>query len=130
MTQVTTQTPTKLRVGDQVIVTTGADKGKTGKIQALDLAKNTVLVEGVNAKLKHKKPTQTDSTAGIISVNRPIAISNVSYYLEKEKKATRLGYKWLDSTTDNTAENRPKKNKKKVARKVRFAISTGEILGS
>lgn len=130
MTQVMTQVPTKLRVGDQVIVTTGADKGKTGKIQALDLVKKTVLVEGVNAKLKHKKPAQTDSTSGIISVNRPIAISNVSYYLEKEKKATRLGYKWLDNTAGNTQENNKKQVGKKTGKKVRFAISTGEVLGS
>ncbi|MCY4381230.1 MAG: 50S ribosomal protein L24 [Proteobacteria bacterium] len=89
-------TKCRLRVGDEVIVLAGADLGKTGKVLSIDLVKQKVLVEGVNQKIKHQKATEKMAEAGIKTINLPIALSNVSYYLAKEKKPSRIGYRWSD----------------------------------
>ena len=94
------------KVGDEVVVITGSDKGKTGKILKVLKAENKVVVEGVKIVKKHQKPTGQE-TGGIVDMEAPIAASNVMIVDPKTKKRTRIGH-----TTD------PKTNKKiRIAKK-------------
>ena len=79
------------KVGDEVVVITGSDKGKTGKIVKVLRSENKVVVEGVHVVKKHQKPTGQE-TGGILDVERPIAASNVMIVDPKTKKRTRVGH--------------------------------------
>ena len=78
--------------GDTVIVIAGRDKGKTGVIQKVIPESNRVVVENVNLRKKHKKPTQQNPDGGIVEIYAPIDASNVMLYDAKAKKAGRVGY--------------------------------------
>ena len=82
----------KIKKGDTVLVITGSDKGKKGKVIVANPKKNTVIVEGVNIQTKHAKQTRT-SAAEIKHQEGPIDVSNVMYYDQKAKAPTRVGYK-------------------------------------
>ena len=82
-----------LRVGDKVIVIAGNDKGKTGTIQRVYPKLNKVVVENVNVRKKHKKPTQQNTEGSIVEVYAPIDASNVMLVDPKTKKPTRIGHK-------------------------------------
>lgn len=79
--------------GDNVIVIAGRDKGKTGTIQKVIPEQNRVVVENVNLRKKHKKPTQQNPDGGIIEIYAPIDASNVMLLDPKTKKPTRIGHK-------------------------------------
>ena len=79
--------------GDKVIVIAGKDKGKTGTIQKVDPKTNRVVVEGVNLRKKHKKPTQATPEGSIVEIYAPIDASNVMLIDPKTKKPTRVGHK-------------------------------------
>ena len=79
--------------GDKVIVIAGKDKGKTGAIQKVDPRSNRVVVEGVNLRKKHKKPTQANPEGSIVEIYAPIDASNVMLVDPKTKKPTRIGHK-------------------------------------
>lgn len=83
----------KLKKGDKVIVISGKDKGKVGNIQKALPKENKVIVDGVNVRKKHIKPTQANPEGSIQEIFAPIHVSNVMYYDEKSKKASRIGYK-------------------------------------
>ena len=84
----------KIRKGDQVIVITGKDKGKTGTVLQVVEAGNKLLVEGVNVLKKHVKPNPVKGiTGGVIDKTMPIHISNVAIYNSDTKKADRVGFK-------------------------------------
>lgn len=89
-----------LKIGDEVVVITGSDKGKKGKIISIDRKKNRVVVEGVHIVKKHQKGNG-QTTGGILDVEAPIHVSNVMIIDPKSKKRTRIGH-----TTD--------KNNKKI----------------
>lgn len=93
----TTITKIRLHKGDTVIVRTGKDKGKTGKIIATHPRTNTVTVEGMNMAKKHVKPSKVHPQGGIIDLTRPIAVSKVAAYDTATKKASKIGYK-IDSS--------------------------------
>ena len=80
------------KVGDEVVVITGSDKGKKGKILKTLKAENKVVVEGVRIVKKHQKPTGQE-TGGIIEIEAPIDASNVMIIDPKTKKPTRIGHK-------------------------------------
>lgn len=83
----------KIKKGDKVQVITGADKGTVaGVIKAIP-SKDMVVVEGVNMKKKHLKPTQQNPDGGITEFEAPIHVSNVMAYDAKAKKASRIAYK-------------------------------------
>ena len=98
----------RIKKGDTVRVIAGKDKDKEGKVIAINKAKNTVLVEGVNMITKHAKPSMANQQGGIIHQEGPIDISNVMYV--HKGKATRVGFK-MDGD-----------------KKVRFAKSTGDVI--
>ena len=74
----------KIRKNDPVIVIAGKDKGKKGKVLVVDTAKKKVLVEGVNRVKRHVKPGAVSKEGGIITVEKPIDISNVMSFILKE----------------------------------------------
>ena len=78
--------------GDKVIVISGKDKGKTGTIQKVDPRSNRVVVENVNVRKKHKKPTQQNPEGSILEIYAPIDASNVMLVDPKTKKPTRIGH--------------------------------------
>ena len=82
-----------LLTGDKVIVIAGSDKGKVGVIQKVYPKLNKVVVENVNVRKKHKKPTQANPEGSIVEVYAPIDASNVMIVDPKTKKATRIGHK-------------------------------------
>lgn len=99
----------KIKTGDTVIVISGDDKGKIGKVVKALPKTNKVIVEGVNVQKKHVKPTQNEK-GSIKEINASIDVSNVAFYDEKAKKATKIGYKLADG------------------KKVRIAKNSGEII--
>lgn len=85
----------KIKKGDQVIVTTGRDKGKQGEVLRAMPKTNKVVVQGVNMVKRHTRPSQT-SAGGIISKESPIDVSNVALIDPETGKATRVGFKVVD----------------------------------
>ena len=81
----------KLKKGDQVIVISGKDKGKTGQILEVNRASNKVKVSGVNIVKKHRKPSQ-ETPGKIEEIELLIHISNVSMLDPKNNKPTRVKY--------------------------------------
>ena len=86
----------KLRVDDTVIVNSGVDAGKKGKILKVLKADNKVVVQGVNIRTKHTKPRRQGETGGIVKVESPIHVSKVNYYCEKCGKGVKLGVQVKD----------------------------------
>ena len=82
----------RIKKDDTVIVLTGKDKGKTGKVLKAMPKDGKVIVEGVNIQTKHQKQTQKEA-AEIKHQEGPIDESNVMYYDSKTKAPTRIGYK-------------------------------------
>ena len=101
----------KIRKGDQVIGTTGKDKGKRGTVLNV-LETGHVVVEGANMVKKHAKPNPMRGiVGGIISKEMPLDISNVALYNPATQKGERVGFKLLDD-----------------GRKVRVFKSSGEVV--
>jgi large subunit ribosomal protein L24 len=84
---------------DNVMVITGKDKGKKGRIIAAYPRENRVLVEGINMMKKHAKPSQQNQQGGIINQEAPIHVSNVMVLDPKNGQPTRIGYKILANGT-------------------------------
>lgn len=90
----------KIKKGDEIIVTTGKDKGKRGKvlrvITKMDGLRRKVVVEGVNLIKKHVRPNpQRNIDGGILEKEAAIDISNVALFNPKTQKADRVGIKTL-----------------------------------
>jgi large subunit ribosomal protein L24 len=100
----------KIRKGDNVVVITGRDKGKTGSVLRVFPAENRVLVQGVNMVKRHTRPAM-GNPGGIVEKEAAIHISNVAHIDPKSSKPTRVGYKELEG-----------------GRKVRVARRSGEVL--
>ena len=81
---------------DKVIVLSGKDKGKEGKVLSVDPKAGKVIVEGVNVASKHVKPRKQGEQGGIIKVETPIYACKVQVVCPKCGKATRVAHK-LDS---------------------------------
>ena len=99
----------KLKKGDNVLVITGKDKGKSGSILSIVPKNNRAIVKGVNMVKKHQKPSK-QSGGGIIEKELSIHLSNLAFISIKDGKKTKIGYKI-------------EKNKK-----IRFEKKTGEII--
>ncbi len=83
----------KLRIGDTVMVRRGSDKGKTGKVTAVNPKLNKVTVDGINIVTKHNKPTAAKREGGVSKEPRPISVANVGLVHPTKKGATsRVGY--------------------------------------
>ena len=100
----------KVKVGDNVRVITGSNKGKEGKVLKVLRSENKVVVEGVRMVKKHQKPTGQE-TGGIIEKEAPIAASNVMIVDPKTKKRTRIGHT-TDTKTGKKIRITKKSNEK------------------
>ncbi len=101
----------KILKGDQVIVSTGKDKGKRGIVSRV-LDNGLVVVEGINLAKKHEKPNPVKGIAGgIVAKEMPIQASNIALFNAATEKADRVGYKLL-----------------KDGRKIRVYKSNGEAV--
>jgi large subunit ribosomal protein L24 len=83
----------KLRTDDEVIVISGKDKGKTGKILRVDRARDRVYVEGINIVKRHQRPNpgRPNARVGVIEREGPVHVSNVALLDPKDHKPTRVG---------------------------------------
>ena len=81
----------KIKKGDEVIVTTGKDKGKKGQVLEVMPSESRVKVQGVNMVKRHRRPTQT-APGGIDNIEASMHISNVAHIDPDSGKATRVGY--------------------------------------
>ena len=99
----------KYKVGDNVKIIAGDQKGSSGKIIKIYRKKNKALVEGINMVKKHNKPNANNPKGGIIEKESPIHISNISF-VTKEGNPTRVGYKFEED------------------KKVRISTKTKEII--
>lgn len=101
----------KIKRGDDVIVRTGKDKGKSGRVTQI-LKDNKIVVEGINQAKKNQKPNPNAGVSGgIITKEMPIDASNVGLYNPTTKKADRIGFRLLEN-----------------GKKVRFFKSTNEVV--
>ena len=99
----------KYKIGDNVKIIAGDQRGSTGKIIKIYRSKNKALVEGINMVKKHNKPNANNPKGGIVEKESPIHVSNISF-VTKEGDATRIGYKIEDG------------------KKVRISTKTKEII--
>ncbi len=87
----------KIRLDDEVIVISGKDRGKTGRVLRVEPKKSRVYVEGLNIVKRHMRPQQVpgaqraEQVGGVIEKEGPIHISNVMLIDPKDKKPTRVG---------------------------------------
>ncbi len=83
----------RIRTDDTVVVISGKDKGKTGKILRVDRAKDRVYVEGINIIKRHQRPNpaRPNAPVGVIEREGAVHVSNVALVDPKDKKPTRIG---------------------------------------
>ena len=99
----------KIKKGDDVVVLTGKDKGRTGKVTRVLPKDNRVVVQGINVVQRHTRPSQVNPQGGIVNKEASIHVSNVAL-VDSNGKATRVGFR-MDGD-----------------KKVRFAKSTGDAI--
>jgi len=85
-----------VKTGDKVVVLSGKDKGKQGKILEVSPKEGKVIIEGVNQAQKHVKPRRMGEQGGIITVEAPMYASKVMLVCPKCSQPTRLAHKIVD----------------------------------
>lgn len=99
-----------MKTGDLVQVIAGGDKGKIGKVTKVNTKTGQVVVEGVNIKTKHVKPTNEEEGGQIVKSEFPVHSSNVQHYSEASAVRSRVGHKMQEGV------------------KIRYLVKTGEVL--
>jgi large subunit ribosomal protein L24 len=106
----------KIRKNDNVMVIAGNDRGKTGKVLKVFPSELRVIVEGINIRKRHTKPTQKNPQGGILEKEASIHVSNIMLIDSKTNEPTRLGSQIiLDDKT-------------KKRRRIRVSRATGEMI--
>ena len=100
----------KIKKGDNVVVISGRDKGKTGEVLRVLPTESQLVVQGVNVAKRHTRPRMGEP-GGIVEKELAIHISNVAHTDPQTRRPTRIGYKYLAD-----------------GRKVRFARRSGEVI--
>jgi large subunit ribosomal protein L24 len=100
----------KIKKGDNVVVISGREKGKTGEVLRVLPAETRVVVQGINVARRHTRPRMGDP-GGIVEKELAIHISNVAHIDPQSSRPTRIGYKLLED-----------------GRKVRVARRSGEVI--
>jgi len=100
----------KIKKGDNVVVRSGKDKGRTGTVLQVLPKDDKVLVSGINVAVRHRKPSQVNPQGGIDRREAPMHISKVSLADPKDGKATRVRFETKDG------------------KKVRVAVKSGETI--
>jgi large subunit ribosomal protein L24 len=99
----------KIKKGDNVVVITGRDRGKTGEVMKVMPDDGRLIVQGINMVKRHTSP-RPGQPGGIVEKEASIHVSNVAHVDPKDRKPTRVGFKVVDG------------------RKVRFARRSGEMI--
>ena len=86
----------KIKRGDTVVVVSGKDKGKRGEVERVIPKKNRVVVNGVNERTRHARPSQNNQQ-GLFTFDAPIDISNVMLVDPSSGDPTKVGYRFTDS---------------------------------
>lgn len=86
----------KIKKGDTVLIISGKDRGKTGKVLQTLPEEGKILVENVNLRKRHVRPTRTGEKGQIVEKSAPIHISNMKLICSKCGKATKVGYKIIE----------------------------------
>lgn len=86
----------KIKLKDKVKVISGKDKGKVGEVIRVLPVERKIIVQGVNIVKRHVKPGVVNSEGGIVTFEKPIDVSNVMFFDEKENKTSRIGYSLVD----------------------------------
>jgi large subunit ribosomal protein L24 len=86
----------KVKKGDTVLIISGKDKGKKGKVLRVLIDEKRIVIEGANLIKKHQKPKQSGEKGQMVEMPAPIDSSNVKLICSKCNKATRIGYKILN----------------------------------
>lgn len=87
----------KLLKGDQAKIIRGKDSGKTGKVDRVNSKTGKVVVEGINQYKRHIKAKMPGQKSEIVTITKPMSMSNVVLICPKCKKPTRIGFKVLKS---------------------------------
>ena len=106
----------RIKVGDNVRVITGSNKGKEGKVLQVLRNENKVIIDGINVVKKHDKPNRQNETGGILEVEAPIHASNVKLVDKKAEKAEKKEAKKVakkESKKEVKKETEKKASKKK-----------------
>ncbi|MBC8258496.1 MAG: 50S ribosomal protein L24 [SAR324 cluster bacterium] len=101
-----------IRREDTVIVISGKEKGRTGRVLTVDWKRERLLIEGVNMVTRHTKPNATNQQGGMIKVEAPIHYSNVQLYNPTLKRGVRTKMQTSDAGVKN-----------------RVCVKSGEVLG-
>lgn len=91
----------RIKREDEVVVVSGKDNGKKGKVLRVFSEEGKVLVQGINLVKKHMRPTQENPKGGIVEVEKPIQISNVQLVCPSCSKPSRVGYSILSDGSKN-----------------------------
>jgi len=83
----------KIKKGDTVLIITGKDRGRKGKVLQVFPKEQKVIVEGINLRKKHMKPKKSGEKGQIIEMPAPFSVSNLKLICPKCGKAVRIGYK-------------------------------------
>jgi large subunit ribosomal protein L24 len=86
----------RIRRGDTVVITTGKDRGKKGKVRRALPGEDRVIVEGLNMIKRHSRARRAARQAGIIELEAPLHVSKVMLVCEKCGKPTRIAFRFLD----------------------------------
>jgi large subunit ribosomal protein L24 len=101
-----------IKKGDTVYIRAGQYAGKTGRVLHMNMKSDSLVVEGINMKKKHQRPSQKNQKGGIVSIEAPIHISNVALYSNTLSGPTKISTKVI---TDGGKQT-----------KVRICKKTGE----
>lgn len=88
----------KIKKGDTVLIISGKDRGRQGKVLEAFPKEKKIVVEGINIKKKHVRPKRAGEKGQVIQLPAPLDISNVKLICSKCRKATRVGYKIIENT--------------------------------
>lgn len=105
----------KVKVGDNVKIIAGKDKGKEGKVIKTLKNDNKVVVEGINIVKKHSKPSNTNENGGIFDIEAPIHVSNVKVITASDAKV-KTAKKAVKKVEAEEVAEKPKKTSKKASK--------------
>jgi len=83
----------KIKKNDTVLIISGKDKGKQGKVLEAFPKEGRIMVEGINLRKKHQRPKKSGEKGQIVTLPGPVDVSNVKIICPKCKKPARIGYK-------------------------------------
>lgn len=83
----------RIKKGDNILIISGKDRGRKGKVLKVLPKREKIMVEGINLRKKHIKPRKSGEKGQIVEIVAPMNVSNVKFICPKCGKATKIGYK-------------------------------------